>query len=296
MLGHAAGAPARGVLHTQAMDHTSSSSPAAPLPLAGRAALVTGVSRRAGIGYAVASRLAAMGASLVVHHHSAHDAEQPWGADSMDSLLAELSGAMAGGARLGDVGLDLAPTDAADTLIEHAVAAVGHLDILVCNHARSGGDGGLADVTAEVLDAHWQVNARSTLLATRAFAAQHDGRPGGRVVWMTSGQVVGPMREEIAYATSKAALAGITASVADDLIDRGIVLNTVNPGPVNTGYLDEGTADRPTGTVRAVLAHFPGGRFGRPDDPARLIAWLVSDEGRWVVGQTLSTEGGFRRW
>ncbi len=65
---------------------------------------------------------------------------------------------------------------------------------------------------------------------------------------------------------------------------------------MNTGYLDEGTADRPPEVLRSVLAHFPGGRFGEPDDPARLIAWLVSDEGRWVVGQTISTEGGFRRW
>lgn len=140
------------------------------------------------------------------------------------------------------------------------------------------------------------MNTRSTILATRFFADQHDGREGGRVIWMTSGQVAGPMPSEIAYAASKAALAGLTASVADRLIERRIVLNTVNPGPVNTGYLDPDTADRPLETLQAVLAHFPGGRFGEPDDPARLIAWLVSDEGRWMVGQVLSSEGGFRRW
>lgn len=265
-------------------------------PLAGRVAVVTGVSRRQGIGFAVASRLADMGASLFVHHYVPHDAEQPWGADRIDDVVAQLRDRLVGGATLADVSLDLGGADAADVLIERGADAFGHLDVLVCNHARSGGDGPLVEMTAERLDTHWQVNTRSTLLATRAFAAQHDGRRGGRVIWMTSGQILGPMRDEIAYATSKAALAGITCSVADELIERGIVLNTVNPGPVNTGYLDEGTADRPPDVVRSVLEHFPGGRFGEPDDPARLIGWLVSDEGRWVVGQTISTEGGFRRW
>lgn len=184
--------------------------------LTGRVAVVTGVSRRRGIGFAVATRLATMGASIVAH-------------------------------------------DAAS------------------------------------LDHHWQVNTRSTILATKAFAAQHDGRPGGRVIWMTSGQQLGPMRVEIAYAASKAALAGLTASVADDLIERGILLNTVNPGPVNTGYLDEQTGQLPAQELDAVRARFPTGRFGESDDPARLIAWLVGDEGRWVVGQVINSEGGFRR-
>jgi 3-oxoacyl-[acyl-carrier protein] reductase len=261
------------------------------LPLSGRVAVVTGVSRRRGIGFAVAARLAAMGADLVVHHFVPHDAAQPWGADDLDAVLGQLRAQLVPGARLHDVSVDMAEPGSGDALVQQAAAAAGHLDVLVCNHARNGLDGRLADMTAEMLDGHWQVNARSTLLATRAFAAQHDGRPGGRVIWTTSGQGHGPMPGEIAYATSKAALAGICASVADDLVDQGIVLNTVNPGPVNTGYLDDVSADG----IARVLEHFPGGRFGEPDDPARLIAWLVSDEGRWVVGQTLSTEGGFRR-
>lgn len=266
------------------------------LPLAGRTAVITGVSRRRGIGFAIASRLAAMGANLFLHHHVPNDQAQPWGADSLDEVLRELRTNLTGGATLHHAGMDLAPAGAAEQLIRCANEALGHLDILCCNHAMSGRDGRLLEMTAEKLEAHWQVNTRSTLLATRHFAEQHDGRDGGRVVWMTSGQQAGPMPAEIAYATSKAALAGVTASVADDLISRGIVLNTVNPGPVDTGYLEAATADRPAAELQAVLAHFPGGRFGEPDDPARLIAWLVSDEGRWMVGQVLSTEGGFRRW
>ena len=81
--------------------------------------------------------------------------------------------------------------------------------------------------------------------------------------------------------------------MAAELADRGILLNTVNPGPVNTGYLDaELLSDEHRDHL---LRLFPAGRFGEPDDPARLIAWLVSDEGRWMVGQVLDGEGGFRR-
>ncbi len=264
--------------------------------LTGRTVVVTGVSRRRGIGYAVASRLAGMGASLFLHHYAPHDAEQSWGADSIDDVVGGLRSQLNDGASLAHASIDLARHDGAERLISAAGSALGHLDGLVCNHARSGGDGRLGEISGDDLDAHWQVNARSTILATKHFADQHDGREGGRVIWMTSGQGAGPMSNEIAYAASKAALAGLTASVADDLVDRGILLNTVNPGPVNTGYLDEVTTEFTPEVLRSALAHCPSGRFGEPDDPARLIAWLFSDEGRWMVGQVLSTEGGFRRW
>jgi 3-oxoacyl-[acyl-carrier protein] reductase len=267
-----------------------------PLPLTGRVAIVTGVSRRQGIGYAVARRLAGLGASLLVQHHRSHDLDQPWGGDDLDAVTAGLRGDLVGDARLVDVAADLADPQAADDVVARAVAAYGHVDVLVCNHARSGSDGDLLAVGAATLDTHWQVNARSTLLLTRHFAEQHDGRPGGRVVWMTSGQQLGPMRGEVAYAASKAALVGLVPTVADELVERGILLNAVNPGPVNTGYLDVDTADRSEETLAKVLASFPLGRFGEPDDPARLIAWLATDESRWVVGQVLNTEGGFRRW
>jgi 3-oxoacyl-[acyl-carrier protein] reductase len=267
---------------------------ASGLPLEGRAAVVTGAGRRRGIGHAIARRLVAMGASVCVQHWAAHDADQPWGQDDLDAALDELRSDLAPGARLTDVGLDLAAPEAGAALVAGAASELGHLDVLVCNHARSGGDGPLLEQTAAMLDGHWAVDTRSTLLATAAFARQHDGREGGRVVWLTSGQQLGPMPGEIAYAAAKAALAGVTASVADELAERHVLLNTVNPGPVNTGYLDELTSDRAE-RLPEILARFPSGRFGEPDDPARLIAWLVSDEGRWVVGQVLSTEGGFRR-
>lgn len=169
-------------------------------------------------------------------------------------------------------------------------------------------------MSPEVLDAFWETDTRSTILLTRRFAQQFRttasgsaASPGERlprtgpadpatapkVFWMTSGQQQGPMRGEIAYAASKAALAGVTATVAAELLDLGIVLNTVNPGPVNTGYLDPESADRPLDELEAWKAATPFGRWGEPTDPARLIGWLAGPGGSWVVGQVLTTDGGF---
>ena len=262
--------------------------------LSGRTALITGVGRRQGIGYAVASRLASMGASLVVQHYRRHDQNQPWGSDDPDELLRELTEQSGPDAQVHQISTDLQRPGAAAQLIDRARERVGHLDILTCIHARSGGDGALADIQEDQLDGHWAVDARSVLMLTKHFAAQHDGRTGGRVVWMTSGQQLGPMPGEVAYAAAKAALAGVTATVADELAEQGIVLNTVNPGPVNTGFLSPGMGI-PEQTLEQLQVRFPTRGFGEPDDPARLIAWLVSDEGRWMVGQVLNSEGGFRR-
>jgi 3-oxoacyl-[acyl-carrier protein] reductase len=262
------------------------------LPLQGRTALVTGVSRRAGIGFAIARRLAAAGASVFAHHFVPHDIERPWGADpgGIDAVLGELRSALADpDAGVADAGCDLADRGAPERLLARAVAAFGHVDVLVCNHASSGPDAALGGLDAELLDAHWAINARASLLLAQAFAEAHDGRPGGRIVLMTSGQGLGPLPGEVAYAASKGALAAVTLTLADQLADRAITVNCVNPGPVDSGW---GTS----GLLAAMADRMPAGRWGEPDDPARLIAWLVSDDGRWMTGQVLNTEGGFRRW
>jgi 3-oxoacyl-[acyl-carrier protein] reductase len=109
------------------------------------------------------------------------------------------------------------------------------------------------------------------------------------VVLFTSGQHLGPMSGELAYATSKAAVAGITPSLAETLADRGITVNTVNPGPTDTGYADPATRAR-------VARMFPAGHWGTPDAAARLVAWLCTDDAAWVTGQVINSEGGFRRF
>ncbi|MEU6683926.1 SDR family oxidoreductase [Streptomyces sp. NPDC046832] len=262
-----------------------------PLPLRGRTALVTGASRRGGIGHAVARRLAAYGASVYLHHHVPHDAEQPWGADRPEDVLASVRDAAGDpGARIVAGPGDLADPAVPAELVGRAAHALGgQLDILIANHAQSGFDGSLDEIDAAMLDRHWSVDTRAVLLLLQAHARSRPPGPGGRVMMMTSGQdLAGGMPGEIAYALQKGALASITRSLSTTLAERGITVNTVNPGPVDTDYLTGESYD-------AVAARFPSGRWGMPDDPARLIAWLATDEASWITGEVITSEGGFRR-
>ena len=250
-------------------------------PLAGRGALVTGVSRRAGIGYAVVRRLRALGADVFVQGFVPHDAGQPWGADPAGvAALADELGAN------GHVECDFADPTAPADCVSAAAAAVGHVDVLVANHAMSC-DQDLEQLEAGAIDATLAVNVRATLLLVRAFAAHHDdGRPGGRVILFTSGQHLEPMARELPYAASKGALHGITASLAAHLAPRGILVNALNPGPTDTGWATPEL-------TRHELRRLPLGRWGGPDDAARLVGWLATDEAAWVTGQVLTSDGGF---
>ncbi|MFI7009325.1 SDR family oxidoreductase [Streptomyces sp. NPDC050145] len=262
-----------------------------PLPLRGRTALVTGASRRGGIGCAVARRLAAYGAAVYLHHHVPHDEAMPWGADRPEEVADAVRAARGEpDAVVAHGPADLGEPDAPARLIDDAARALGgRLDILIANHALSGSDGTLDTIDAAMLDAHWAVDARSVVLLVQAFARHRPVGPGGRVVMMTSGQdIADGMPGEIAYALQKGALASATRSLATALADRGITVNTVNPGPVDTDYLD-GDA------YEAIAGLFPAGRWGMPDDPARLISWLATDEAAWITGQVIDSEGGFRR-
>lgn len=258
----------------------------AELPLSGRVALVTGVSRRQGIGFAVARRLAGLGADLFVHSWVAHDTAQPWGADPIgpEAVAEELRGKAH--AQVAHLEADLAEAEAPDQVMQTASEAYGHVDVLVANHARSG-SGDIGSLTADEIDAQLAVNVRATLLLVQAFALQHDGRAGGRVVLLTSGQHLGPMPGELAYVAAKGALHQSTLSLAHALIRRGIVVNTVNPGPTDTGWASPAQRE-------AVAASHPQRRWGTSHDAARLIGWLCTDDAGWVVGQVIDSEGGLR--
>lgn len=244
-----------------------------------RAAVVTGVSRRNGIGFAVARRLLEAGHGVLVQSWAPEDESPDPG--GVGSVLADLEAA---GGPVAHVEADFSDPEAPSAVIKAARAALGDVDILVVNHTLSR-LGALDELTAEEIDAHLHVNVRAALLLVKEFAAQHDGRPGGRVVLLTSGQHLGPLNSELAYAASKGALQQLTTTLSDTLIDRGITVNTVNPGPTDTGWAADLSASR-----------FPLGRWGQPDDAARLIAWLCSEDAEWVTGQVINSEGGFRRW
>ena len=249
--------------------------------------VVTGVSRRSGIGFAIVQRLLRDGARVLIHSFSPGDAEQPSGADpgEMDALLDELGGASD---RLQRIEADLGDPEAPRRVIESAIDAFGAVDALVVNHAHSS-DQSLEAVTAEELDRAWAVNGRAAILLAQAFAASHDDeRADGRIVLFTSGQHLGPMPGELPYVVSKGAIQQATRTLADELADRGIAVNAINPGPVDTGWPSSEKRER-------LRSAFPAGRWGRTEDIAPVVAWLISPDSAWVTGQTIDAEGGFRR-
>ena len=180
----------------------------------------------------------------------------------------------------GDYPCDLSDSEAAENLIARVSADHGPLTGLVLSHAH-GEESGILDTTADSFDRHMVVNARASLLLIAAFARQVDAS-GGAIVAFTSDHTTG----NLPYGASKGALDRIVISAARELGDKSISANAVNPGPIDTGWMDDAT--------RSGLApHHPLGRLGTPRDIAAVTSFLLSEEGRWISGQLLQSDGGF---
>ena len=252
--------------------------------LSGRVALVTGAGRRIGIGAAVCRALAARGADVVFGYWSPYDREEyGTGADEPLALRRELRGM---GVRAEGVEVDLARPEAPEELLGEATDLLGPITILINNAAHSTRDG-FEDLDATTLDAHYAVNVRAAALLGVLFARRYEGE-AGRIVNFTSGQSLGPMLGEISYVASKGAVEALTVTLAAEVGHKNITVNAVDPGPTDTGWMSD--------TLRGELAaKFPSGRVGRPEDAARLVAFLAGDEAAWITGQIIHSEGGFLR-
>ena len=230
-------------------------------------ALVTGASRRIGIGAAVARRLAADGWSVATAGWRAYDERMPWGSQPDDPGLV--------------IEADLADAEVPERILERVVAELGAPTALVMCHCESV-DSSIRDTTLESFDRHFAVNARATWLLIKAFAERCGGAPGERrIVAFTSDHTVG----NLPYGASKAALDRITIAAAHELADLGVTANVINPGATDTGWM----TDEQLATTAAATAL---GRVGTPEDAANLVAFLCSPAGRWINGQLLFSNGG----
>jgi len=244
-----------------------------------RTALVTGVGRRRGIGAAIALGLAADGWDLVLSYWHPYDdriglERRP---DDIGSLTTEI---LRLGRHVDSLPADLEDADAAAGLVPAAQQRVGPLTGLVLSHCESV-DSGLLDTSVESFDRHYAVNVRASWLLVAGFARQLPGT-GGCVVALTSDHTVG----NLPYGATKGALDRLVLASAHDEGVRGLRANVVNPGPVDTGWMDDRT--RAGG-----LAMQPTGRLGTPTDTANLVRFLMSEQGEWVNGQLLYSNGGY---
>jgi 3-oxoacyl-[acyl-carrier protein] reductase len=246
-------------------------------------ALVTGASRKIGIGAAIARELASGGANVFITYFRAYDQSMPWGVGTRepDELLDELH---AYGIKAGGLELDLGQPDAAQRLFDAVEASLGPVNILV-NNATVSEPGDIFQVDAAQLDRHYAVNIRNLVLLCAEFARRF--RPGlpGRIINVSSGQSAGPMPGEIAYVTTKGGVEAFTLSASAELASRGITVNAIDPGATDTGWMSADLKEE-------LMRRAPMGRVGEPMDAAHLIRFLASREAGWITGQLIRSRGG----
>ncbi len=244
-------------------------------PLAGKVALVTGGSR--GIGAAIARALADQGADVAVSYAAS--------ADKAEAVVRDLRD---DGVRAKAFKADQADAKQVETLVHSVAKEFGRLDILV-NNAGVFAGGAVNDPEADVsaLERLFAVNVGGVTAAVRA-AVQFMGE-GGRII--TIGSVAGelsPVPGFADYSATKAAVAGYTRGWARDLGAKGITVNTVQPGPIDT---DMAPKDGPVADM--LKAGTALGRYGKPEEVAAAVAFLAGPAAAYITGTTLNVDGGF---
>ena len=241
--------------------------------LKGQVAVVTGSAR--GIGKAIALKLAAAGADIVVSDVLADEAEQTAGE------IRELE------VRAVSCTADVSRAEEAERLMKTAVDELGRLDILV-NNAGITRDGLFIRMKDDDWDAVLSVNLRGTALCSRAAAKIMFKSRSGRIINVSS--VIGLIGNagQANYAASKAGVIGLTRSLSKELGPRGITVNAVAPGFIETAMTDK-LADE---TKQAYVKNIPLGRFGTPDDVADTILYLATPAAAYVTGQVIAIDGG----
>lgn len=242
--------------------------------VAGKVALVTGASR--GIGRQIAQQLAAHGAKVIVNYTSSPEKA----AEVVDTIK------QAGGEATA-VQADISQLAELEQLFQTTISTYGKLDILV-NNAGVMKMQTIADVTEADFDQQFAINVKGTFFACQQ-AAIHMERNGRIINFSTS--VVGQMFPAYSvYAGTKGAVEQFTRQLAKEFGKKGITINAVAPGPVNTELFTVGKSEQQIEGLRNMNAF---GRLGEPEDIADVVLFLASESSKWVTGQTLRANGGF---
>jgi 3-oxoacyl-[acyl-carrier protein] reductase len=240
--------------------------------LEAKVAIVTGGS--GGIGSAICERLAAEGAKVVVHYGGHAEA-----ADEIVSKIKEK-----GGEAIALQG-NLSQSEAVTQLFDQTTQQFGAIDIVV-NNAGTGVGGAIAETDEADFDKVFGLNAKGTFLCMKEAARRLN--QNGRIVNISSGLVIRPMAGFSLYCGSKAAIEMMGKVLSMEVGDRGITVNTVSPGPTETDMFAN-SGDDP----KAAAARSPFNRLGQPEDIADVVAFVVSDQCRWITGHTFQAGGGY---
>ena len=245
------------------------------MDLTDRVALVTGSAR--GIGQAIALKLAEVGADVVVNDIAA-------AADSLESVAAEIK---ALNRQSLAVTADVSSPDDVTRLVETAASTFGRIDILV-NNAGVTRDQLIMRMSDEDWDTVLNIDLKSAFLCTRAVLRYMLKQRWGRIVSIAS--VVGIIGNagQANYASAKAGIIGLTRSIAKEVGSRGITANAIAPGYIQT-KMTEQLDDK---QKQELLRHIPLGSLGTPRDVAEAVAFLASEEARYITGQVLNVDGG----
>jgi 3-oxoacyl-[acyl-carrier protein] reductase len=243
--------------------------------LQGKVAVVTGSSR--GIGRAIAERLARDGAAVVVNYARS--------ADKANQVVAAIQQK---GGRAVAVEADVSTASGVRKLFEQAKKQLGKIDILV-NNAAIFETRSIAEVDEAQYDRLFGINVRGPLLAM-AEATRYLGS-GGRIINISSNAARISFPGASVYAATKAALEALIRCISAELGPRGITVNGVAPGTTDTEMLQGGLSPE---LREMAIKQTPLGRLGRPDDIADVVAFLASDEARWITGTTIEATGGLR--
>ncbi len=245
--------------------------------LDGKVALVTGGAR--GIGAAIAERLAADGATVALSYSRS--------AKEADELVARIKKA---GGKASAHKADASIAAEAKGFVEAAYKAHGAVDILV-NNAGWGEFVPLDGVTEKHVKAQFDLNVSGPIFTTQAAIGRFP-KAGGRVINVSSVAATGSMAGAAVYSATKGALDALTRVWAAELGPKGVTVNGVAPGPVETDLMK--TVVDPA-FKKSMIDRTPLGRIGQPDDVADLVSFLASDDARWVSGETIRVAGGMTR-
>ena len=251
-----------------------------------RLAIITGVSRLAGIGRATCIELAKDGVDIFFTYWSDYDKQMPWQVASNEPDLIQKE-IISLGRKCVKLELDLSEPSSVDVLFDTAESQMGAVDILI-NNATYSTETKIENFSAAELDRHYQINVRATTLLTVEFIKRFKGNNGGRIVNLTSGQSLSEMPDELAYAITKGVAETLTTTLSQKIAAKGITINAVNPGPNDTGWMDDKLKQE-------LIERFPMKRLGSPKDTAHLIGFLASDKAEWITGKIIHSEGGFIR-